>query len=40
MGHVPEYVKDFLRKLPDSWDDVKFIDGYPGKLYVSSKKVG
>jgi hypothetical protein len=40
MRHVPEYVKNFLRKLPDSWDDVKFIDGYPGKLYVVARKAG
>lgn len=40
MKHVPEYVKDFLRKLPDHWDDVKFIDGYPGKLYVIARKSG
>ena len=40
MTHVPEYVKDFLRTLPNSWDDVKFIDGYPGKLYVVARKSG
>jgi alpha-glucosidase len=40
MVHVPEYVKDFLRELPDSWDDVKFIDGDPGKLYVVARKAG
>lgn len=40
MGHVQENVKDFLRKLPNSWDDVKFIDGYPGKLYVVARKAG
>ena len=40
MMHVPEYVKDFLRKLPNSWDDTKFIDGYPGKLYVVARKSG
>jgi len=40
MTHVPEYIKDFLRKLPNSWDDVKFIDGYPGKLYVVARKAG
>ncbi len=38
MTHVPEYVKDFLRQLPSTWDDVKFIDGYPGKLYVVARK--
>lgn len=40
MEHVPDYVKDFLRKLPDNWDDVKFLDGYPGKLFVVARKKG
>jgi hypothetical protein len=40
MAQVPEYVKDFLRKLPDYWEDVKFVDGYPGKLYVVARKAG
>jgi len=40
MKHVPEFVKDFLRTLPNSWDDVKFIDGYPGKLFVVARKSG
>ena len=40
MRHVPEYVKDYLRNLPDAWDDTKFIDGFPGKLYVVARKKG
>lgn len=40
MLHVPENVKNLLRQLPNSWDDVKFIDGYPGKLYVVARKAG
>jgi len=40
MMHVPGNIKEFLRKLPDSWDDVQFIDGYPGKLYVVARKAG
>lgn len=40
MAHVPESVKDFLRALPNNWDDVKFIDGYPGKFYVVARKSG
>lgn len=40
MTHVPETIKDFLRSLPNNWDDVKFIDGYPGKLYVVARKTG
>ncbi|HET7899052.1 MAG TPA: glycoside hydrolase family 97 catalytic domain-containing protein, partial [Flavisolibacter sp.] len=40
MAHVPETVKAFLRKLPNNWDDVRFIDGYPGKFYVVARKAG
>jgi hypothetical protein len=40
ITHVPGYVKDFLRKLPGYWDDVKFIDGEPGKLFVVARKKG
>ncbi|HRI78702.1 MAG TPA: glycoside hydrolase family 97 catalytic domain-containing protein [Cyclobacteriaceae bacterium] len=40
MDHVPENIKAFLRNLPDTWDDVKFIDGYPGKLLVVARKAG
>jgi hypothetical protein len=40
MSHVPEFVKDFLRQLPDNWEDVKFIGGYPGKLYIVARRSG
>ncbi|HEU5291500.1 MAG TPA: glycoside hydrolase family 97 C-terminal domain-containing protein, partial [Cyclobacteriaceae bacterium] len=40
MAHVPENIRIFLRELPNSWEDVKFIDGYPGKLYVVARKSG
>lgn len=40
MSHVPDYVKGFLRALPDHWDDVRFLDGFPGKLYVVARRTG
>jgi alpha-glucosidase len=40
MEHVPDYVQKFLRELPTRWDDVKFIDGYPGKYVVLARKAG
>ena len=40
MAKVPDYVKDFLRELPDYWEDVRFIDGEPGKLYVVARRSG
>ncbi len=40
MVHVPLYVKDFLRSLPNSWDDTKLIEAFPGKLYVIARRAG
>ena len=32
--------KDFLRMLPNNWDDTKLIEAFPGKLYVVARKTG
>lgn len=40
MKLAPDYVKAFLRQLPGRWDDVRFIDGYPGKLAVIARRTG
>ena len=40
MSLVPDYVKEFLMNLPAYWDDVKFIDGYPGKFVVVTRRSG
>jgi hypothetical protein len=40
MEHVPDYVQRFLRELPNRWDDVKFMEGYPGKYVVLARKAG
>jgi hypothetical protein len=40
MATVPPYVKALLRELPRSWDDVRFIDGYPGRYAVIARKAG
>jgi hypothetical protein len=38
MTHVPGYVKEFLQNIPDHWDDTKFIDGYPGKFAIITRR--
>ena len=38
MKGVPDYVKNFLRDIPNSWEDSKFIDGFPGKFVVIARK--
>lgn len=33
-------VKNFLRIVPNAWDDIKFLDGYPGKLAMIARRKG
>jgi hypothetical protein len=40
MGSQKDFVKDYMSALPGSWDDVKFIDGYPGKYVVMARRKG
>jgi alpha-glucosidase len=40
MDAVPGEVRKFLRDLPASWDEMKFIDGYPGKLVILARRAG
>lgn len=40
MATAPDYVKGFLQELPRAWDDVKFVDGIPGKYVVIARKSG
>jgi hypothetical protein len=38
MQQVPANIQQFLKDLPTAWDDVKFIDGFPGKYVVIARK--
>ncbi|WP_229205777.1 glycoside hydrolase family 97 protein [Duganella sp. Leaf126] len=40
MATAPAYVKDFLRQLPRSWDDSRYVDGYPGRYAVIARRAG
>ncbi|MBN2612675.1 MAG: glycoside hydrolase family 97 catalytic domain-containing protein [Bacteroidales bacterium] len=40
MDAQPDDVVEFLRKIPPYWDDISFIDGYPGKYVVLARKYG
>lgn len=35
---APEICMDFLKYVPTEWDDVKFIDGYPGRYCVLARR--
>jgi hypothetical protein len=40
MSKMNNDVKTFIQTVPSVWDDVKFIDGYPGKFYVVARRAG
>lgn len=40
MATVPAYVKGLLRELPRQWDEVRFLDGEPGKFVVIARRAG
>jgi len=40
MAKQADFIQDYMRNIPDTWDDVKFIDGYPGKYVIIARKSG
>lgn len=38
MSEVPAFVKAFMTNIPGQWEDVKFIDGYPGEYVIIARK--
>ena len=37
---APALAMDFLRTVPTTWDETRFIDGYPGKYVVLARRSG
>lgn len=40
LEDAPEFQLDFVRKLPTTWNETVFIDGYPGKYCVLARRSG
>lgn len=40
MARAPGYVQEFMQHVPSIWDDLKFIDGFPGKYVVLARRSG
>ena len=40
MAKAPEYVRDFLKQVPSVWEDIRFLDGYPGEFVVLARRAG
>ncbi|MBN2649889.1 MAG: glycoside hydrolase family 97 catalytic domain-containing protein [Prolixibacteraceae bacterium] len=40
LTDVPEFELEFMRNIPTTWDETRFIDGYPGKYSVLARRNG
>ena len=40
LHDAPVWAVDFMKRVPTTWDDVKFIDGYPGRYVIMARRHG
>ncbi len=40
LQELPQFELDFLRTLPTTWDETRYIDGYPGRYVVMARRHG
>lgn len=40
LTDAPEWAISFMKEVPTTWDEVRFIDGYPGKYVVIARRHG
>ena len=40
LASQKDFVKEYMSSLHETWDDVKFIDGFPGEFVVLARKKG
>ena len=40
LTDAPAWAIDFMKQVPTTWDEVRFIDGYPGKYVILARRTG
>jgi hypothetical protein len=40
LEDAPTWAIDFMKQVPTTWDEVRFLDGYPGKYAVFARRSG
>ena len=40
LTDAPAWAVDFMRQVPTTWDEVRFLDGYPGRYVVLARRSG
>lgn len=40
LTDAPSWAIDFMKKVPTTWDEIRFIDGYPGRYVILARRSG
>jgi hypothetical protein len=40
LTDAPDWAINFMKEVPTTWDEVRFMDGYPGKYVVFARRKG
>ena len=40
LNDAPSWAVDFMKQVPTTWEEVRFIDGYPGKYVILARRAG
>ena len=40
LTDAPAWAIDFMKQVPTTWDEVRFIDGYPGQYVILARRCG
>ncbi|MDE6011628.1 MAG: glycoside hydrolase family 97 catalytic domain-containing protein, partial [Prevotella sp.] len=40
LTDAPTWAIDFMKQVPTTWDEVQFIDGYPGQYIIMARRTG
>jgi len=40
LDDAPSWAVDFMKQVPTTWDEVRFIDGYPGRYVIMARRCG
>ena len=40
LEDAPAWAVDFMKRVPTTWEEVKFIDGYPGRYAIMARRNG
>ena len=40
LTDAPSWAVDFMKQVPTTWDEVQFIDGYPGQYAIIARRCG